>query len=358
MLTRSLFQGRSASSGLQHADFTFRSSGARQHISTNTVRWDASQAEAVLAILERRCRGEPDRLDDWDRLFKTEPQVRLRQREAQLQSGFSDEGFIRFLLSPGLLRGCDGLRQTLAAWSTVGLESCAQQALAYLPPGSLIRASCYPVIKPLTNSFVFGNSDDPMVFLSLDSSLTLPKLENTIIHELHHVGLYSSWQRMADNAESDVFDDVLRWLWAFGEGFAMLAAAGSPDVHPHEESTGGERELWDLEMRNLRENLGQLDVFLCEVIGHGSREKDIEERGDSFYGVQGPWYTVGYHMASSVERRCGRAVLLECMKDPRLLLLTYQRLTDGDSMEPRWSAGLIDALNAARNYAIDNGQTP
>lgn len=138
----------------------------------------------------------------------------------------------------------------------------------------------------------------------------------------------------------------------------MLAAAGCTDVHPHAVSTSVERDRWDHEMGNLPENFRQLDAFLRQVIGHTSSERDNEEKGNSFFGVQGPWYTVGYHMAAVVERRCGRALLIECMKDPRLLLLTYHRLTGGDSLEPRWSGGLIDALNAAKSYAIDKGQTP
>lgn len=342
----------------ERTDSGLRISGARQYRGADTVRWDASQAEAVLAILERRRRGEPDRLDDWDRLIKTEPQMLLREREAQLQSGFSDEEFIRFLLSPDLLRRCDGLRQALAAWSSVDLQSSARQALAYLPAGSQIRASCYPVIKPLSNSFVFGNSDDPMVFLSLDSSVTLAKLKNTIIHELHHIGLYGAVPQTAVDAESGDIGELLQWLWAFGEGFAMLAAAGSPDVHPHAVSTEAERSLWDREMRNLPENLALLDAFFCQVISHASSERDNEEQGNSFFGVQGPWYTVGYHLAASVERRCGRAVLLDCMKDPRLLLSTYQRLADSDSMAPCWSAELINALSAGRSYAIRDGLPP
>lgn len=312
----------------------------------DTIRWDASQAEGVLTILERRRSGEPDRLDDWDRLFTTEPQLRLRQREEQMQSEFSDEGFIRFLLSPDLLRDCEGLRQTLVRWSSVDLQGCARQALTYLPIGYHIRASCYPVIKPMRNSFVFGNSDDPMVFLSLDSRLTLAKLKNTIIHELHHIGLYSAVPQTPIYTQPRGIGVGLSWLWSFGEGLAMLAAAGSIDVHPHATSADAERDLWNYEMRNLPENLGRLDRFLCQVNGHALNERIKEEKGNSFFGVQGPWYTVGYHMAASVERRCGRAVLFECMKDPRLLLLTYQCLVDGDSMEPRWSAELINALSA------------
>jgi hypothetical protein len=312
-----------------------------KHRGAPKVRWDASQAEAVLAILERRLGGEPDCLDDWERLFKTVPQQQLARREAQVESGFSNEGFIRFLLKPDLLRRYARLREALATWSKLDLQSCARQALAYLPAGCHIRASCYPVIKPQGNSFVFGNSDDPMVFLALDARVPLAKLKNTIVHELHHVGLQSAVPGTTGTSE------VSRWLGAFGEGLAMLAAAGSSQIHPHATSTKAERDLWDREMRNLSENFQRLDAFFLHVVGLVSNESETEEKGNSFFGVQGPWYTVGYHMAVSVERHYGRAVLLDCIEDTRRLLFTYQRLADSHSMAPRWSLELIHALSAS-----------
>ena len=41
------------------------------------------------------------------------------------------------------------------------------------------------------------------------------------------------------------------------------------------------------------------------------------------FGVQGPWYTVGYKMAVVIERRYGRKRLIECMLDSRELLASY-----------------------------------
>ena len=41
------------------------------------------------------------------------------------------------------------------------------------------------------------------------------------------------------------------------------------------------------------------------------------------FGRHGPWYTVGWRMAATVEETYGRAVLIECMPDPRLILFCY-----------------------------------
>jgi hypothetical protein len=45
----------------------------------------------------------------------------------------------------------------------------------------------------------------------------------------------------------------------------------------------------------------------------------------SFFGIQGPWYTVGYKMCVMVEKRFGRAALISTVRDPRKLLVLYNR---------------------------------
>jgi Putative zinc dependent peptidase (DUF5700) len=66
-----------------------------------------------------------------------------------------------------------------------------------------------------------------------------------------------------------------------------------------------------------------LFAFLAAIVS-GAREK-VDEAGMVFFGVQGPWYTVGYKMAVVIEKHDGGAVLIECMSDPRKLLATYNR---------------------------------
>lgn len=61
------------------------------------------------------------------------------------------------------------------------------------------------------------------------------------------------------------------------------------------------------------------------------------------FGVQGPWYTVGYVMASTIEKELGRAALIDSMCDGRKLLATYNRAANGKPL-PRWSDELLRAL--------------
>ena len=90
----------------------------------------------------------------------------------------------------------EALERTLAAWKTADLEAAARRALAWLPATARIRARVYPVIKPRHNSFVFELDSDPAIFLYLDPEVSAPHFENTLAHELHHVGLHSISREM------------------------------------------------------------------------------------------------------------------------------------------------------------------
>jgi hypothetical protein len=57
---------------------------------------------------------------------------------------------------------------------------------------------------------------------------------------------------------------------------------------------------------------------------NGKLTEDEETKaGYSFFGVQGPWYTVGWQMAVVIEKTHGRATLIESFCDQRKLLPTY-----------------------------------
>jgi hypothetical protein len=82
----------------------------------------------------------------------------------------------------------------------------------------------YPLIKPKTNSFVFRTSHGMAIFLYLDPAVTGPKFENTVVHELHHIG-YAAACPAASDATTPAATARL-YLGGFGEGLAVLAAAG------------------------------------------------------------------------------------------------------------------------------------
>ena len=313
------------------------------------------EAEAVLAILGKKQVGQPISAADWERLFASEGYVRLKKREASLQRDFTDEDFRSFVLSEGLATRGTALAETLAAWKQAEVSGAAQRALAYLPAGARIRAKIYPVIKPRTNSFVFEVKTDPAIFLYLNPEMSAAQFENTLAHELHHIGYTASClPAMTSSALAGLSPPartVAEWLGAFGEGLAMLAAAGGPDVHPHATSGAEDRARWDHDLANFNEDLKKVEQFFFDILENRLRnEEEIHEVGFSFFGVQGPWYTVGWKMAVTIENAYGRARLLDCLCDPRQLIETYNQAaveknrSSGESLT-LWSPTLIAALN-------------
>jgi hypothetical protein len=201
----------------------------------------------------------------------------------------------------------------------------ARRVLAYLPADARIRAVVYPVLKPQSNSFVYDVRGDPAIFLSLDPQKSSAEFENTVAHELHHIGFASvspppdSSARLSGRTRS-----ALEWMGAFGEGFAMLAAAGGLDTHPHATSPAEDRDRWDRGMTAFNQDLGRLEAFFMDILeGRLATQDEVRQRGFTFFGVQGPWYTVGYRMAVIIERRYGRATLIASMTDPGQLLARY-----------------------------------
>jgi putative zinc-dependent peptidase DUF5700 len=307
---------------------------------------DTTEADAVLAILAKRKDGAPVTDSNWQHLFQTAPYKKLKRREAEMKRPFEDAEFREFVLSEPVLKQRQVLQDTLAAWKRIDLETSARSVLRYLPAQARIRAKVFPVIKPKTNSFVFDLKDDPTIFLYLDPAVSAPQFANTVRHELHHIGLSSVSSEKALEELPPRAKAAAEWMGAFGEGMAMLAAAGGPDVHPHADSTAEDRARWDRDVSNFDRDLRAVEAFLLDVIDGTLNENAAREKGFSFFGVQGPWYTVGWRMATFVEQAYGRPTLIECMLDPRRLLATYNSAvtTSKKTSLPLWSDRLLKAV--------------
>lgn len=289
----------------------------------------ADQAEAVLSILTKRRSSREITPGDWQRLFESEGYIRLRQRETSLNRTFEEADFKAFVLSSELLERAQLLEETLAKWRGADITGATGLALAYLPKEAQIKAKIYPAIKPRDNSFVFDVRNDPAIFLYLDPTVSRAKFENTLAHELHHIGYGRSCPSVT--ASEDIkklppnTQAVLIWIGAFGEGFAMLAAAGGPDIHPHAVSNSEERARWDKDVAHFNTDLKKVERFFLDVLENRLAGDEVPETGFSFFGTQGAWYTVGWKMSVLIERTYGRAKLIECICDQRKLLGTYNQ---------------------------------
>lgn len=321
-----------------------------------TVRIVTDEADSVLGIIAKKKAGQPVTDADWQELFSSEGYVRLKKREAAFKRAFDDAQFKVFVLSDKLASRAAALAETLVRWRHADVNAAARRALAYLPKDAHIAARIYPVIKPQTNSFVFEVDRDPAIFLYLDPTVTAEKFENTLAHELHHIGYGSSCPgknitgeiaKLPPNART-----MIDWISAFGEGFAMLAAAGGPDIHPHAVSQPEDRARWDHDLANFNNDLKKVDSFFADILNHKLSEEQRQQAGFAFFGVQGPWYTVGWKMSVVIEKTYGREKLIECICDHRKLLSTYNQAAtefNRNSREPLalWSRALLDAIEGS-----------
>ncbi|MDY7093601.1 MAG: DUF5700 domain-containing putative Zn-dependent protease [Acidobacteriota bacterium] len=313
------------------------------------VRMETDEADAALAILHAHRAGEPVAEEAWGRLFESEGYRRLQQRERSMGREFQDSAFQEFLLSDPVVASAPALAEAVADWRQADLTGAAGRALAYLPAGTKLRATLYPAIKPRPNSFVFEVESDPAIFIHLDPTVPRAKLENTLAHELHHIG-YAAACGAADSELTDRVRTAVRWAGAFGEGLAMLAAAGGPSVHPHAASSAEERARWDRDVANVEADLRRVEMFLLDVAeGRLSDPDAVRAAAMEFFGVQGPWYTVGWKMAVTIEEAFGRERLIEVMCDPRRLMATYnaaaqERNRAGGDL-PLWSSSLLALLD-------------
>lgn len=315
-----------------------------------SLRFVPDEAHAALAILERLGgRGTPDDAQ-WNALFASEGYRRLAARERSMQRPFDDASFRAFVLRPELLAQRTALAATVAAWQRADVSTCGRRALAYLPAGSRLQAAVYPEIKPQHNSFVYDLSHDPGIFLYVDPAMDATRFTYTVAHELHHVGFAQNCPTPAVRAQIERLPPALaafqRWLGGFGEGFAVLAGAGGPDVNPATVVGADASAEWNDESATFAPRMAQLAEFFSAILSGRHAGDAIRDTGMTFFGNQGAWYTVGWRMAVTIERRFGRPRLIDCIADNRLFLATYNAAAEGTAL-PRWDARLAGAFASA-----------
>ena len=323
------------------------------------VRLDLDEADAALALI-RAGGAASDSL--WERLTASAGYRRLAERERSFGRPFTDSAFRAFLTSDTLVARAAALEQSVARWRTFDASEAAARAAAYLPAGVRLHATLYPVIKPRTNSFVFDLAGDPAIFVYVDPAVSAAALANTMAHELHHVGVALACRAAGAARESALArlrgDDSLRaagahraatWAGAFAEGLAMLAAAGGPGVHPHAASADSARVRWDRDLADAPADVERLTAFFDAVLdGRLADPDEVARAAAEFYGVQGPWYTVGYLMAHTVETTFGRPRLLGLVCDPTALMAAYNEAARGSGRSlPLWPDALLGELRRA-----------
>jgi hypothetical protein len=187
------------------------------------------------------------------------------------------------------------------------------------------------------------------IFMYLDPDQSASELRNTLSHELHHIGFASACPNLEYPNASPAKAMLLTRLGGFGEGLAMLAAAGSPNVNPNASSRIKRREAWDRSMSDVRGEFAQIDSLVTQVAdGRITSPDSVVSRAMTLYGDQGPWYTVGWLMASSIERAFGRGWLIHVMCNPVTLMQEYDtaahRIDPNGAQLPRWPEPVLGLL--------------
>jgi hypothetical protein len=314
----------------------------------------ADEAEAALAILAARAAGSTVSDTLWDALWSSVGYRRLGLRELAMGRAFSDSQFRRFLESDTLAARREALERTLVSWKRADVASAAQRAAAYLPRGTGLRALLLPLVKPQTNSFVFDTgTDSAAIFLYLDPAVSREQLEVTLAHELHHIGYAIACAASDDPTLTEAQRTARTWLGAFGEGVAVLAAAGGPATHPHVSSDSADRERWDRDYQRIATDLPRVEAFFLDILeGRLAEPTEVRRRAMTFFGdAQGPWYTIGYAMAATIERMNGREALVGSLCDGREFLRRYNAAAaranaapSATGRLPLWSDGVIARL--------------
>jgi hypothetical protein len=304
--------------------------------------------DATTGILGNRAVGQDIPTHLWESLFSSQGYQRLKERELAMRRPFTDSAFREFLLSDTLLARLPELLPAVRLWSEINLGSAAARAAAYLPAGTPIRANLYPLIKPRGNSFVHRGPDGVMgIFMYVDPTMPPSELRTTLAHELHHVGYAAACPGSIDSAGTPAEHSLRRVLGAFGEGLAMLAAAGGPDVDPNAMSRKSMRETWAWNMSQVAGHFEVIDALIQDVAsGRVTSPDSVMARAVTFFGDQGPWYTVGWVMGSTIEKALGRDQLITRLCDPAALIRVYQRITEErDQSGPKWSPVAVEWLS-------------
>lgn len=293
------------------------------------VRVVADEPEAVLAIARKTLAKQPVAEADWQRLFASEGYVRLKKREASLNRTFTDDEFRAFVLSEKTLGGVAAYEAQLAAWKALDARAAAAAARVYLPRGARLRGTIYPSIKPRQNSFVFELTTHPAIFFYMNPDERQAVSENTLAHELHHVGFAAACQGGVETKQArypEATRHVIDMVGSFSEGLAMVAAAGGPDVHPHAGSPSEIRAGWDRDVATFDQDVRKVEALFLDVLeGRLTDEAEIQKRHMDFFGFQGPWYTVGWRMAVTIEQAYGRDAVIDAFCDWTTLPETFNR---------------------------------
>lgn len=326
---------------------------ATQNADTSDVKFVLDEPRAALAILDKLQKGSRPTEADWKKLFATEGYRRLKERELGMKRPFADDDFKKFLAKPETVAKTEALSRSLSQMEKLDIGVSARRSLSYLPSGAKLRATIYPLIKPLKNSFVWDVEKNPAIMLYMDPAKSATEIQVTAAHELHHIGYSAScpsaefkqWLARQDEKHQTAY----YWLPALGEGFAVLCQTGGPSPNPYQSFDKETSDAWVEHYAKVKDSFPEVEQFFADVLNGKLDKEKAQEKAVSFYGMLGPWYTVGYFVATTIEDAFGKDRLIACYVDPRLILPTYNAAAlilnlQDKGQRPLWSESLLAGM--------------
>lgn len=311
-------------------------------LQSSAIRWCDDQPRAVIAALKD---GKVTAIE-LSTIVATEGYKRLKERELGMKRSFTEEDFAEYLESTQFT--WQEYEQTLNQWSKIDFASLISRAKVYLPTEANIRVTVYPLIKPRPNSFVWDTKNDPAMMIYMNPEESVESVASTIVHEIHHIGYssccpskeFETWSESIDKRRSTAWN----WVAALGEGYAVLAAA-IDRRNPVGFLGTEERAAWNNGMKNMSREFGKLETFFASICEGKLNEENARVKAMEFYGLLGPWYTVGFVMATTIEDAFGKAVLFDCYKDPRKVFETYNQAVQKLGLKyPAWSQEFLATM--------------
>jgi len=310
------------------------------------------EVEILIDILKRKDNNKPIKKVQWDELFNSNGFKILTVREKEMNQGIDKFEFKDFVMNKIASDRYISYKKSLEKLKSMNLDDIINRTRDYLPDNTRLDTDIVPVIKPQKNSFIHRINDKLILFLYLEPDISKEKLENKLIHELHHIGLDYVYQNSDYSCLSKPAQKVIEWTNAFGEGFAMLAAAKGLENHPNKFDKDL-KSKWDENMGNFNKDFHKIQNFLLAILeGHFADDQKLYNRGFQLMtnnDGQGSWYTVGYQIAVIIEREAGREVLIECMKDLTKIYFQYNNLVEIYNKKrnedlPKWNDKILTSL--------------
>lgn len=151
--------------------------------------------------------------------------------------------------------------------------------------------------------------------LYINEELSSPKIADLLAHEVHHVGVHKSFQKMINRGVSP--DKEFKYLVIEGllsEGMAYLYFT------PWLKEESYIKPIWEENVRNIEKSIDDLYTLLESTLSDAQKD-EIENKlfGDGLLG-----YTMGYHMVSSIKESIGNEGVLELLRSFKLFEEWYK----------------------------------